>query len=404
MFDQGRVGHSRDGEVSDEAAGFEQSELLARLRERSTEELKVAFGQLDALENAVRVHRLHVLAVLDERDAGADDGALDMEGWVAAQSLVTRPHAVQQVATARALTDLPRVAEVAARGELSWDQLVPLAQIANAESDGWWAEHGRGYSPAQLGYRAGLRRRAREADDVERQRQRSLVWWFDQRIKMLRLKGRLTPEQGEQLTRALERIVERDPVGPDGSVESWEARYADALAELAGVNLAADSDTDRACVVVRMEHDTASGFVGDHDAPISPEVCRRLRCDAWIQLLIPDAFGNPVALSARRRTVSPALGRILRHRDRTCRFPGCTRTWGLQAHHMVHYEHGGPTEAANLLMVCPRHHRWVHEHGWRVRGDPNRADGLVFRRPDGRIYAPGPPPLDPTTRDRIFAA
>ncbi|HEX4776516.1 MAG TPA: DUF222 domain-containing protein [Acidimicrobiia bacterium] len=400
MFDPGGVGHAAENAVE----GFEQSEFLARLRSCPTEELKVAFGQLDALENAVRVQRLHVLAVLDERDAGGDDGALDTEGWVAAQSLVTRPHAVQQVATARKLEELPRIAEVAARGELSWDQLVPLAQIATAKDDGWWADNARGYSPAQLAYRARVRRTASNAADLERQRQRSLVWWFDARVKMLRLKGRLTPEQGEQLIRALERIVERDPMGPDGMVESWEARYADALAELAGMRLTTDADPDRACVVVHVEHDTATGFVGEYDEPISPEVCRRLACDALIQVLIRDAFGNPVGLSARQRTVSPALARVLRHRDRTCRFPGCNRTWGLQAHHMVHHEHGGPTEAWNLMMVCPRHHRWVHEHRWSVRGDPNRADGLVFRRPDGRVYAPGPPPLDPNTRDRIFAA
>ncbi|HEX4778087.1 MAG TPA: DUF222 domain-containing protein [Acidimicrobiia bacterium] len=390
--------------MGDAAETFEQRELLARLRECPTEELKVAFGQLDALENAVRVQRLRVLAVLDERDAHGDDGALDMEGWVAAQSLVTRPHAVQQVATARKLEELPCIAAVAARGELSWDQLVPLAELADAKSDEQWAREGRGYSPAQLAYRVRGRRSTRNEDDLERQRQRSLVWWFDQRVKMLRLKGRLTQEQGEQLIRALERIVERDPVGPDGMVESWEARYADALAELAGLNIAADADSDRACVVVHLEHDLAAGFVGERDDPLSPEVCRRLGCDAWMQVLIRDAFGNPVGLSARQRTVSPALARILRRRDRTCRFPGCNRTWGLQAHHLVHWEHGGPTEAPNLMMVCPRHHRWVHEHQWSVRGDPNRADGLVFRRPDGRIYAPGPPPLDPNTRDRVFAA
>jgi hypothetical protein len=400
MVDSGRVGHAAESAGD----GFDQSELLARLRECPTEELKVAFGQLDALENAVRVQRLHVLAVLDERDAHGVDGALDLEGWVAAQSLVTRPHAVQQVATARKLTELPRIAAVAARGELSWDQLVPLAQIADAKNDGWWSDNARGYSPAQLAYRARVRRAASNAADLEKQRQRSLVWWFDARVKMLRLKGRLTPEQGEQLIRALERIVARDPMGPDGMVESWEARYADALAELAGLNIAADADSDRACVVVHLEHDLAAGFVGERDEPLSPEVCRRLACDALIQVLIRDAFGNPVGLSARQRTVSPALARILRRRDRTCRFPGCNRTWGLQAHHLVHSEHGGPTEAANLMMVCPRHHRWVHEHHWSVRGDPNRADGLVFRRPDGRVYAPGPPPLDPTTRDRIFAA
>ena len=135
MFDQGGVGCAVGDAAESAAEIFEQSEFLARLRECPTEELKVAFGQLDALENAVRVQRLHVLAVLDERDAHRDDGALDMEGWVAAQSLVTRPHAVQQVATARNVKELPYIAHVAARGELSWDQLVPLAELADAKSD-----------------------------------------------------------------------------------------------------------------------------------------------------------------------------------------------------------------------------------------------------------------------------
>ena len=332
MFDSGRVGHAAESAVE----GFDQSEFMARLRECPTEELKIAFGQLDALENAVRVQRLHVLAVLDERDAGCDDGALDMEGWVAAQSLVTRPHAVQQVATARKLKDVPQIAQVAARGELSWDQLVPLVQIADAGSDERWARDARGYSPAQLAYRARGKRSTRNEDDVDKQRQRSLVWWFDARVKMLRLKGRLTPEQGEQLIRALERIVERDPMGPGGMVESWEARYADALAELAGMRLATDADPDRACVVVHVEHDTATGFVGEYDEPISPEVCRRLACDALIQVLIRDAFGNPVGLSAgsapshRRWRGCCAIG-IGRAGSRAAIAPGGCRpiTWSI---------------------------------------------------------------------------
>jgi hypothetical protein len=33
-------------------------------------------------------------------------------------------------------------------------------------------------------------------------------------------------------------------------------------------------------------------------------------------------------------------------------------------------------------MLCPFHHRLVHEGGWRIRGDPNHD--VVFVRPDGR--------------------
>jgi hypothetical protein len=57
--------------------------------------------------------------------------------------------------------------------------------------------------------------------------------------------------------------------------------------------------------------------------------------------------------------------------------------------------------ASSLAMVCPTHHRFVHERGWHVRGDPSRPDGLQFRRPDGHTYTIKGPPLDPNVRARV---
>jgi hypothetical protein len=71
-------------------------------------------------------------------------------------------------------------------------------------------------------------------------------------------------------------------------------------------------------------------------------------------------------------------------RDRTCRFPGCGRrhTW-CDAHHVVHRADGGPTSAANLLLVSRRHHRMVHRPGG---FGLELAGGVpVFRRPDGSV-------------------
>jgi hypothetical protein len=65
---------------------------------------------------------------------------------------------------------------------------------------------------------------------------------------------------------------------------------------------------------------------------------------------------------------------------------------------------GGPTHAANLALVCPTHHRFVHEHGWHIHGDPTRPDGLRFRRPDGRTYSISRPPVDPSVRARFPTA
>jgi predicted restriction endonuclease len=57
-------------------------------------------------------------------------------------------------------------------------------------------------------------------------------------------------------------------------------------------------------------------------------------------------------------------------RDKGCRFPGCDRPphW-TDGHHIKHSADGGRTEVANLLSMCRRHHRFVHEKGWMVGVD-----------------------------------
>jgi hypothetical protein len=381
----------------------ERAAHVADLRECSTGELEHAYGQLDALENAVRAERLQIIAVLDEREVGRRDGCSTTADWVAMTSRLRASTARTQVDTARRLRELPAVSAVATEGRLSWDQLVPLTTIAQPESDNQWAHEGPGYAPATLDAIARGRRSVSTDEALERQRRRSLRWWTDDRIGMLRLSGRIPDTDGQTIIAALQRIVDGYGADADGTWTPGEQRHADALVELASASLAADADHDRACVVVHVRAGAAP-VVGETDVTLATETARRLVCDATLQALVTDALGHPVGLSTRRRTVSPALVRVLRHRDGCCRFPGCERTRGLHAHHLVHAADGGPTHASNLALVCPTHHRFVHEHGWHVRGDPGRPDGLQFRRPDGRTYTIKGPPLDPNVRARVPCA
>src|SRR5206468_2492276 len=102
-------------------------------------------------------------------------------------------------------------------------------------------------------------------------------------------------------------------------------------------------------------------------------------------------------VGARTRTIPPALRRALQHRDHGCRFPGCGRTFG-QGHHIRHWAHGGPTTLSNLTMLCRRHHRAVHEEGFRV--ERQRDGELCFRRPDGQLLAESPA-LPPVPADPV---
>jgi len=102
-----------------------------------------------------------------------------------------------------------------------------------------------------------------------------------------------------------------------------------------------------------------------------------------------DPDGRLVEIGARTRTIPPALRRALLHRDRSCRFPGCTVRFG-QGHHVRHWAQGGPTTLSNLAVLCRRHHRAVHEEGYQVERLPDGE--LRFRRPNGRLLPDLPPP------------
>ena len=71
----------------------------------------------------------------------------------------------------------------------------------------------------------------------------------------------------------------------------------------------------------------------------------------------------------RTRPLSPALRRALAVRDRQCRFPGCGNRC-CDAHHIEHWADGSRTALDNLVLLGRRHHRAVHEEGFRVTRDP----------------------------------
>ncbi len=134
---------------------------------------------------------------------------------------------------------------------------------------------------------------------------------------------------------------------------------------------------------------------------VSAETARRLACDAARVTLQHGPAGQILSVGRRTRTLSPALRRALAARDRHCRFPGCTAT-RCDGHHIRHWARGGATALDNLVLLCRRHHRAVHEEGFGVTlGDDGEAH---FVRPDGEPLpeAPASPtvtgaPLAPMT-------
>ena len=100
---------------------------------------------------------------------------------------------------------------------------------------------------------------------------------------------------------------------------------------------------------------TASGEV------LSPDVVRRIACDAELIPMVLGTEGEILDLGRGKRLVTPGQREYLAHRDGGCTIPGCTvpATW-CDAHHVVHWSRGGASDVDNYALLCPRHHTWVH--------------------------------------------
>jgi hypothetical protein len=111
------------------------------------------------------------------------------------------------------------------------------------------------------------------------------------------------------------------------------------------------------------------------------------RLRAAVALLPPTLGGaptQPLEVGRTSRVVQAAQRTALAIRDGGCVFPDCQRplAW-CEAHHLRHWLHGGPTDLANLALLCRAHHRAVHEGGWRLRRDP---DGRLTATPPYRRH------------------
>jgi 5-methylcytosine-specific restriction endonuclease McrA len=268
----------------------------------------------------------------------------------------------------------------------------------------------------------GWRRVDRQAEAREAARQhagRALHVYQDDDGTVV-LRGRLAPEVGAVLLRALDaaremlyqrrRATEAGPPATDPAQEppTRPQQHADALALLAETALHHELDPgapgERYQVVVHVD----AAVLADPDQPgqsvleagshVPAGTSQRLACDASRVVMRHDE-GRVVEVGARTRTIPPALRRALQHRDRGCRFPGCHVRVG-EGHHVRHWAQGGPTTLSNLALLCRRHHRAVHEEGYQIERSLDGA--LQFRRPDGRAVPDVPPPA-PVPADPVAA-
>ena len=371
-------------------------------------------AELSAHVEAATAHLLDLIRAFDAR-GGWNAGFTSCAAWLTWRVGLDPGAARERVRVARALGTLPRLAQALARGELSYSKVRALTRVATPETEERLLGVGRSGTAAHVERIVrGWRRVDRNAEARETRRQhasRALHVWQDEDGTVV-LRGRLAPEVGALLVRALaaarETLYQRGrrertfnaPTDAATEAPTKAQQQADALGLLAQTALHHALDPgapgERYQVVVHVDApvladpDQPGQSVLEDGARVSAETSQRLACDASRVVMRHDADGRVVEIGARTRTIPPALRRALHHRDRGCRFPGCGLPLG-EGHHVRHWAQGGPTTLSNLALLCRRHHRAVHEEGYRI--DPQPDGALWFRRPDGRLLPDVPPPV-----------
>ncbi len=161
------------------------------------------------------------------------------------------------------------------------------------------------------------------------------------------------------------------------------------LAPLA-TNRTSGSPFDHSTLAEQPEAFTADGILLD------TATADALLCDSAVQHIFR-VNGVPIGLGRSRYTCGKDLFALIAARDGGCRFPGCDRPVRFtEAHHIIHWRHGGPTNPENLVLLCSRHHHLVHQQGLDVKLLP--AGDVHVTWPNGQHRSSRPRGAPPTLR------
>ncbi|OBI94207.1 HNH endonuclease signature motif containing protein [Mycobacterium sp. 1245805.9] len=369
------------------------------------EEMEELCGQRNAIDGRI----VEIVAEIDRDGLWGNTGARSIPALVAWKTGCSPANAQTIATVAGRAQEFPRCTRALRQGQLSLDQVGVIAARAGEGSDEHYAQLAAVATVTQL--RTAIKLEPRPEPDP-RPEQASITKTSDEQFACWRIK--LAHPEAAKFDAAL--ASHRDALiaqwkrdRGDGQAPSEAAPplpdTMDAFMRL--VEAGWDAEATRrphgqhTTVVVHL--DVAARAAALHLGPLLSDAERQyLTCDATCEVWF-ERDGVPLGAGRATRTVNRRLRRALEHRDRTCVVPGCGATRGLHAHHIRHWEDGGPTELANLVLVCPYHHREHHRGELTITGT---AHDLSVTDDDGHPLNPaslarpptGPPPAVPPFR------
>jgi hypothetical protein len=299
-----------------------------------------------------------------------------------AAGLTTWAGRVAAVRVARALRQLPQTSTAFTAGQLSFTQVRAISRVATGEDEQTYITIARHATGGQLERLVSAVRRARK---LRARRQAASAG--EPAVERIRVFTRYDDDGDLCIT--------IHAGAADGAI--LLAALEAARTDLDTVDTAADNSDGPELSAERPDNPHTStlgdGVLALCQAYLStraaahPGRARRDRSQLTIQLdplsgwsrlpdgqfLSPGSLTNLTAHDPGRQSRHPSqpLRDLLGSLDgERCRYPSCTRRRKLHAHHVLEWNNGGPTDLANLVLVCSRHHTLIHANGIRLTLNP----------------------------------
>ncbi len=357
--------------------------------------------ELQELRDRSEANSAEALGRFEKSRAWAAEGALDLVSWLQSHGKLSGGAAMQRVAIARQLEQLPETAKAFQRGDLGYEHVAILSRtaervgaVAMQEAEPALLAAAKQQGPGQFCDVAKEFEHRSDAEAALRETNRAFSRRYlhlsEPRDGLVRLDGLLDAEGGATLKTALDRLM---PPPSRNDERKAEQRRADAMVDLARTALSGgklgSTGGQRPHLVITASVETMAGVPGaaparmDGVGPVARETVERHACDSVVSWLVARAEFESETSHAHRQ-IPASTRRALVARDRECVFHGCHRPAGwCDGHHLVFWSRGGETKLENLALVCGRHHRMLHEEGWTLQ----RSGGRWVTRPPVRRVA-----------------
>lgn len=311
------------------------------------------------------------------------------------EGLLARRRARSEVETAKELEKLPKTREGFRKGDISPDnaRIIASANRRGEIDEEELAELAKTQAPDKFAGTVRKHEKQRAQDDgvskLEHQRSRRFAKiTTDLDDGMTVLYGRFDPVTGARIETAVSRMMkelwhEEDPQNRATPGQ----RMADALAEL--LTRSGNGRSQDVRLLLIADYDTVGQQLKDarlaDGTPLPAQTLRHLACDAQILPAIFAGPSVPLDLGRATRTASGTQRAALIARDKHCVGCGAKAAW-CQAHHIHHWQDGGPTNLDNMTLLCSRCHHKVHDQDWTVHRTPTGSFHL--RRPPKQLGRP----------------